>query len=203
VTPYVTYIKWLETRDNREGLAYWRQYLEGYDTRVEIPYKETLTGIASYKPGEYILVLEENLSAGINKIASRQMVTANTLFQASWGLLLQKYNLADDVVFGTVVSGRPSEIEGIEDMIGLFINTVPVRINVGECPGDFSQLLGNIQQKTLLSHSYEYVPLAEIQAVSYLKDNLIHHIMAMENFPITDVIKDRTGIKEPPFLLVI
>ncbi|MCY7949004.1 condensation domain-containing protein, partial [Bacillus atrophaeus] len=84
------------------------------------------------------------------------------------GVLLQRYNRTDDVVFGAVVSGRPSEIAGVETMIGLFINTVPVRIKTGE--GDtFSELLRRCQQNMLDAEHFSFQPLYDIQSKTALK----------------------------------
>lgn len=62
-------------------------------------------------------------------MAKDNKVTVNTVFQSLWGSMLQKYNNTNDIIFGSVVSGRPPEINGIEEMVGLFVNTIPVRIN--------------------------------------------------------------------------
>ncbi|HLP46227.1 MAG TPA: AMP-binding protein, partial [Candidatus Kapabacteria bacterium] len=101
---------------------------------------------------------------------------------------LGKYNEKEDVVFGAVVSGRPSELDGVESMVGLFINTIPVRIHFGE-DMNFYRLLQIVQEEALLSEPYHYHPLAEIQATAVLKQNLIDHIMVFENYPITEQIE--------------
>jgi len=99
-----------------------------------------------------------------------------------WGVLLQRYNNTDDVVFGAIVSGRPPEIEDIEQMVGLFINTIPVRI-ISESRQSFSQLAQMRHLHALQASSYEYLPLADIQAKTPLKNTLVDHIMVFENFP--------------------
>ncbi|KAF6612190.1 hypothetical protein HFE02_26710, partial [Paenibacillus sp. EKM11P] len=71
---------------------------------------------------------QPELVAQIERVAKQNQVTINTLIQTVWGVLLQKYNNSTDVVFGSVVSGRPGDIPGVEHMIGLFINTIPVRV---------------------------------------------------------------------------
>lgn len=88
----------------------------------------------------------------------------------------------DDVVFGAVVSGRPVEVEGIETIVGLFINTIPVRVKL-EDERTFLQLLSNVHRKSVSMQPYEYLPLTEVQALSPLKRNLIDHILTFENNP--------------------
>ncbi|KAF6562705.1 MULTISPECIES: condensation domain-containing protein, partial [unclassified Paenibacillus] len=73
----------------------------------------------------------KDLTGRMEMVAKQHHVTPNTLLQTAWGLLLQKYNGSDDAVFGGVVSGRPADISGIENMVGLFINTIPIRIRSG------------------------------------------------------------------------
>ncbi|NIM15274.1 MAG: amino acid adenylation domain-containing protein, partial [Candidatus Aminicenantes bacterium] len=100
----------------------------------------------------------------------------------------QKYNNCGDVVFGNVVSGRPPGIEGIERMVGLFINTVPVRIK-GKENITVSRLVKEIHEESLVLRNYEYLSLAEIQANTCLGGELLDHIMVFENYPIeTEII---------------
>ncbi|NFC41929.1 hypothetical protein EXN11_20220, partial [Clostridium botulinum] len=80
----------------------------------------------------------------LERIVKTERVTMNTIIQAVWGILLQRYNNIDDVVFGTVVSGRNANIEGIDRMVGLFINTIPVRIKT-ESGMSFVELIKEIQ----------------------------------------------------------
>ncbi|HLP62732.1 MAG TPA: condensation domain-containing protein, partial [Candidatus Deferrimicrobium sp.] len=190
VTPYINYIHWLERQDKAGGLRYWENYLGGYDGRAGLPGKGTgKTKGEEYGAAEYDLELDKKTIAGITALAGENRVTLNTLFQTLWGILLQKYNCCDDVVFGAVVSGRPAEVKNIENMIGLFINTIPVRVK--SQPGcTFVQLLRNINEETILSKQYEYLPLAEIQSKTELKEGLIDHIMVFENIPLAQGITD-------------
>ncbi|UCH96821.1 MAG: AMP-binding protein, partial [Candidatus Aminicenantes bacterium] len=192
VPPYENYIQWLEKQDKDEGLRYWRKYLDGYEQPAIIPKSgKSLKPLGNnpYQVKEYCLVLDETLSRGLREIARKHQVTINLLFLAVWGVLLQRYNNTHDVVFGSVVSGRPPEVEGIEDMIGLFINTIPVRITVQTNNKTFYQLVQTLYKQALLSKPYEYIPLADIQANSWLKGLLIDHIMVFENYPLQEAVK--------------
>ncbi|MCP5054749.1 MAG: non-ribosomal peptide synthetase, partial [bacterium] len=194
VTPYRNYIQWLEKQDKEKALRYWQQYLEGYQQPAGIP------GTGPGIPGgddtgeveEYKLVLDREETHLLNRVAGENRVTVNTIFQTLWGLLLQSYNNCDDVVFGAVVSGRPAHIEGIEKMVGLFINTIPVRVRTWQDQG-FRHLLKILHENGNISRSYEYVPLAEIQANSQLKGNLIDHLLIFENYPVQREVGMNTG----------
>lgn len=187
VVPYKRFIDWLQKQDKDKGIAYWSNYLNGLDNASIIP--ESVSGKGSeYKREEKTINLDLELSSGLMRLAKENNVTINTVFMAVWGLLLQKYNYSEDIVFGNVVSGRPPELDGIERMIGLFINSLPVRI---KCERDmtFDSLLKNIQDEALESDKYSYCSLAEIQKVCDLGNALVNHLIVFENYPIGNAFK--------------
>jgi amino acid adenylation domain-containing protein len=197
VFPYANYIKWLEGQEKTKGLQYWEKYLEGYDRQASLPKLANQTP-QDYRLEEYDLVIAEKEIAALNTIARKNRVTINTVFQTLWGILLQKYTNSDDVVFGVVVSGRPPQVKGVEQIVGLFINTVPLRIK-NQPDESFAQLLKNVHENTIQAKNHEYLSLAEIQSKTQLKGNLIDHIMAFENLPFQEEIKNasRVGGQEP------
>jgi len=191
VKPYRTYIQWLEKQDKEEAARYWQNYLDSYEEPAGVPGKKRLTkeeNPTGYRNDMVSIVLEMQKITGLNKLAARNHVTLNTITQTLWGVLLGKYNGKDDVVFGAVVSGRPYELEGVESMVGLFINTIPVRIRF-EKKMKFDRLLQKVQENAVRSEPHHYHPLAEIQSLSPLKQNLIDHIMVFENYPIAEQIE--------------
>uniref|UniRef100_UPI001EEB61A1 amino acid adenylation domain-containing protein n=1 Tax=Paenibacillus sp. EKM206P TaxID=1683674 RepID=UPI001EEB61A1 len=140
-------------------------------------------------------MLGKERSAALKQIAKQQHVTINTLLQSVWGVILQQYNNNQDVVFGGVVSGRPADIPGVEDMIGLFINTIPVRIQ-SERNATFAEILQRTQEQALASGVYDTFPLYDIQARTEQKQDLINHIMVFENYPIGQQMKQMGGSGE-------
>ncbi|WP_430152770.1 non-ribosomal peptide synthetase, partial [Paenibacillus jamilae] len=188
VTPYSQYIEWLEAQDVEAAASYWKDYLLGYDQETSIP-----TGKVGVKADgaqfEHILCdLGKDLTGRMEMVAKQHHVTPNTLLQTAWGLLLQKYNGSDDAVFGGVVSGRPADISGIENMVGLFINTIPIRIRSG-AEDTFADMIRTNQQQALTSQDYETYPLYEIQALSEQKQDLINHIIVFENYPVEEQVE--------------
>ncbi|MCK4258362.1 MAG: amino acid adenylation domain-containing protein [Halanaerobiales bacterium] len=200
ITPYIDYIKWLEKQNQKAGLEYWENYLSGYDTQATLPNLGSPVS-DQYQVSEYEFTINEKFTHDLMTVAKENQVTINNLMQTAWGVLLQKYNNTDDVVFGAVVSGRPSEIAGIAEVVGLFINTVPVRISVGE-NNNFAKLLKSVQIKSVSAKQFEYLPLADIQSSSSLKNNLIDHLMVFENYPIEEGIKDVSSVDELGFRVV-
>jgi amino acid adenylation domain-containing protein/non-ribosomal peptide synthase protein (TIGR01720 family) len=201
VTPYLTYIGWLGKQDERGGLKYWQEYLEGYEEQAGLANFKRLSADGAYRLEEYPLIIDEARISRLHEIAGGNQVTMNTIFQTMWGILLAKTNNRQDVVFGTVVSGRPPEIKGIEHMIGLFINTIPVRVMFREGQV-FSQLIRMIHDEAAASRRYEYLPLAEIQSVSLLKGHLMDHIMAFENYPLQERLQSAGTGEAPDFRIV-
>ena len=193
-TPYRTYIEWLEKQDKYHSKNYWAKYLEGYETKIGIPQTETVdlkggTGERKYREEKFEFTLDSENTRRLNQSSAQHHVTLNNIIQTVWGIVLGNYSSEPhkDVVFGGVVSGRPPEIAGIESMVGLFINTLPVRIQYDENTS-FKDLVQKTQRKAIESEPYQYYPLAQIQSLSVLKQDLLDHILAFENFP--------TGIKQ-------
>ncbi|PEF71809.1 non-ribosomal peptide synthetase, partial [Bacillus pseudomycoides] len=173
------YIEWLEKQDRQKANAYWQEYLYGLDNGTSIP-KQKKSDLRNFHENEYFII-DRNMTEKLYEISSFYKVTLNHLFQAAWGVLLQNYNSTEDVVFGTVVSGRPSEVAGIEKMVGLFINTIPVRVTCQKNMS-FKQLLLSIKESALASTPYHNALLAEIQANSVQQQRVFDHILSFQNF---------------------
>lgn len=188
VKPYKKFIEWLNTRDLAVGRLFWEEYLHGYEDMASLHALQRQTGVG-YGICKADLLLDEKLSADLKALAAACRVTISTLCQAIWGVLLSKYHDSPDVIFGSVVSGRPPAVEGIETMMGLFINTLPVRLRY-EAGESFAGLLKNMQKNAVDAESHHYLPLAEIQAASAHRQPLFDHILLFQNFPVTGMNTD-------------
>ncbi|KRF09858.1 non-ribosomal peptide synthetase [Paenibacillus sp. Soil787] len=188
VYPFSDYIKWLEKQDKDESLAYWQTYLNGYEQSAHIP-KASAVADGLYQKQEISFVIDETTTGRIAQLASSSQTTVSTVFQTIWGLLLSKYNHTNDVVFGSVVSGRPSQVKGIEKMVGLFINTIPVRISY-QAEQSFGSLLAEAQRNALASEANHFVPLYEIQSHNGHKQDLFDHILIFENYPVAKELQN-------------
>jgi amino acid adenylation domain-containing protein/non-ribosomal peptide synthase protein (TIGR01720 family)/FkbM family methyltransferase len=187
--PYADYITWLEKLDQGKSLAYWRTYLSGYDTLATVGRQDV--NHTDYVGGKRKFCLHRSEVDTLSALCGRLGVTENTFIQTAWGILLSRYNGSSDVVFGAVVSGRPADLEGVEGMIGLFSNTIPVRITVNdECKAE--DLLRQVQADAIAGNPHHYVQLAEVQAQSHLGRNLFDHILVFENFPVQEVSMQST-----------
>lgn len=181
--PYSNYIKWLQKQDQNIAIDYWENYLNGYQQQAVLAVNRVKSNDYKYAHESLDCIIEKDIVNNIQKLSKKIGVTISTFFQVLWGLLLQKYNDTNDVVFGTVVSGRPSDIECVEQMVGLFINTLPIRIK-SDRQMSVVNLLMRAQEQTNSSKPYEYCSLADIQSHSDLKNKLFDHIMVFENYPL-------------------
>ena len=190
VTPYRTYIQWLEKQDRQRSKEYWHQYLAAYEEVAAVPKMKKIDAAADeeYKRTEIYLVLNREKTQRLNQTAGRNHVTMNIITQTLWGIMLGKYNRKEDVVFGAIVSGRPFELEGVETIVGLFINAIPVRIRFNQ-KTRLNDLLQKVQEEAIASEPHHYHPLAEIQAESPLKQHLIDHLFIFENQPVAQQIE--------------
>ncbi|MCP5052397.1 MAG: amino acid adenylation domain-containing protein, partial [bacterium] len=193
VTPYRTYIQWLGKQKSENSGHYWETLLDSYEETVEPPgkippQKNPPQANLQYKNETLGLEFDPETGVRLNTLAAANNVTMNSIIQAIWAILLGRYNGKGDIVFGSVVSGRPAELKGVETIIGLFINTIPVRIRF---QGDtsFKQLIRQVQARAIDGMPHHYYPLAKIQSQSLLKQELINHIMVFENFAQVDRIK--------------
>uniref|UniRef100_UPI003F66EF26 condensation domain-containing protein n=1 Tax=Paenibacillus sp. IHBB 3054 TaxID=3425689 RepID=UPI003F66EF26 len=168
VEPFSRYMQWLNMQDREAARQYWSRYLAAYEQQASVPRVTGATGRTEAERQEHAFRLDVGMTRELERLARQAQVTLNTVMQTIWGLLLQKYNQSDDVVFGAVVSGRPAEVPGIERMIGLFINTTPVRVSSSP-EQSVTALLQQVQEAALASESHSHYPLYEIQGLSALK----------------------------------
>ncbi|MFE0250748.1 amino acid adenylation domain-containing protein [Streptomyces sp. NPDC059010] len=186
VRPYRDFLAWLASRDREASAEAWRTALAGAAPTVLAP---SSAGLVPVPPELHTLRLTEELTGRVQEFARSRGITVNTVVQGLWALLLARLTGRDDIVFGATVAGRPAELAGTESMIGLFINTVPVRATVppAERAGDFLRRLQD-EQSRLMDH--QHLGLTEIQRLAGAGD-LFDTLLVFENYPI-----DETAVAE-------
>ncbi len=186
--PYTRYLQWIAAQDRPAALDRWRDRLAGYEDTASVPSDAT----AAESWGRDKLVSSWAMSSeatGRLAAISREIgVTINTLVQAVWGLLLGRLSDRTDVVFGATVSGRPETLPGVEEMVGLFINTLPVRVRWRD-EDSFADLARRLQDDSVSAQADGAVPLAEIQATTPARAALFDHILVFENFPLDERLR--------------
>ncbi len=192
IYPYSNFIQWLNTKEKEKALNYWNEYLCDYETKAIIPrYTKNRSGSeGNYK--KYDLVIDKEMTQYIGDIASKNKVTRGSLFEAAWGIILQKLNQTEDVIFGVVSSGRPEELTGADVTVGLFITTLPLRVKKQDGM-TILNLIQNVQTEHMNSQQFSYISLNDIQSQSNLKGELIDHLFVYENYPIKDTVQNGEG----------
>jgi non-ribosomal peptide synthetase component F len=112
----------------------------------------------------------------------------SSVLRAAWSILLGKYNASDDVVFGVVVSGRPPELPGVERMIGMFINTLPLRIRLESGLG-VAAFARRLQDEWQPLDPHHCLSLGEVQSLSSLGGDLLDHTLVVQNYPIAEGLR--------------
>ena len=176
---YRDYLHWLRARDPRLGEIAWREALEGIDEpTLLLPSQPHASGRQSL----HELLLPEGLTRTLAQLARRHGLTLNILVQGAWGLLLGRMLGRDDVVIGTTVSTRPSELGDVERMIGLFINTVPTRLRL-DPKRSFVDLLQELQRQQTALMEHQHLDLAQLQRYAGF-ERLFDTLYVFENYPI-------------------
>ena len=189
--PFRDYVAWLGTQDLRETEAFWRRELGGVEAPT--PFAVDLPPGQGPGPAGEPVYREARTRVGrgatqaLAALARRRRVTLNTLFQAAWALLLARYSGEREVVFGVTVSGRPAELPGVEEMVGMFINTLPMRVRVP--PGaPLLPWLAELGELQAAMRQHEHTPLVEAQGWSGVPRGrpLFESLLVFENYPASE-----------------
>ncbi|MFB9905655.1 amino acid adenylation domain-containing protein [Allokutzneria oryzae] len=194
--PYRDYVAWLAEQDADEARAHWGEVLRGFTAPTPLPVDRSLVRAHESRTSTDVrLTLSAKTSQRLYDLAKRGRITVNTVVQGAWAILLSRLSGERDVCFGATVSGRPPELVGAEQMIGLFINMVPVRADVDPGAGVVDWLRA-IQDAQVASRQYEYLSLAQIQACGEVPKgvNLFDSIVVFENYPVDDDAANRHGL---------
>lgn len=165
--------------------GFWQDYLAGYENPVELPHR---ANTVAPEIRRHYRDLTTGDGARLDALCRSAGCTASAFIQAVWGILLARYANSDDVVFGYVFSGRPPELAGIDQAVGLFINTLPVRVQLRD-DERFRDLLQRLHAAAAELTAHQHTPLALIQRACLEGGTLFHHVVALENYPIDEELR--------------
>ncbi|MCD0448729.1 amino acid adenylation domain-containing protein [Actinocorallia sp. API 0066] len=187
-TPYKNYLRWLAGQDRKAAEAAWQDALSGLeDATLVAPHAADLPPVV---PHRALLELDEAVSRKLTRAARRHGVTVNTLLQAAWGVVVGALTGRADVVFGAAVSGRPADLPGVEQMIGLFINTLPIRVRLN--PSDtLAEVLERLQEEQTDLLPHHHLGLTDIQRATG-HGVLFDTMTVLENYPFDPATMDGT-----------
>src|SRR5207302_4237158 len=174
----------LKKQDMKKAEDFWRKNLQGLERSSFLPGNN---GGAAKQSGqaEHWRMLSEELTTGLQRLGQRRQLTMNTLVQGAWAILLSRYSGQRDVIFGATLSGRPPELAGAEGMVGLFINSLPLRVQMKEGERLLEWLRGLQQQQSEIGQ-YTYSPLTQVKQWSETPAGqpLFDTLIIFENYPI-------------------
>jgi amino acid adenylation domain-containing protein/thioester reductase-like protein len=192
--PFRDYIAWLQQQDLTRDESYWRNALHGISSPTPLVVDRPTSGATQQAASDarQTLVFSEATTAALRTLARQHQLTRNTLIQAVWAILLSRYSGQQDVVFGTLVSGRPAELAGAETMVGLFINTLPVRVQI-EPDAPLLPWLGALQAQQVELRQHEHTPLTQIQSWSEIPRGtpLFESVLAFNNYWMGTSVDER------------
>ncbi|MFJ4284001.1 non-ribosomal peptide synthase/polyketide synthase [Streptomyces massasporeus] len=180
VTPYRDYLAWVAEQDRPAAEEAWRRVLDGVEEPTLLAAPDPSR--APVPPVRTRVELPEAETAALARCARERGVTVNTVVQAAWAMVLGQLTARDDVVFGATVSGRPPQVPGVESMVGLFINTLPVRVTLDPAE-PFGALLERLQTQQAGLMDHQFLPLADVQRGTGLGE-LFDTLVVFENYPL-------------------
>ena len=185
--PYRNFVTWLAAQDRVAAQSAWGAALDGFETPTLVGSLATAgrRGVESYRVSEHV-------TRALSELARTQRTTVNTVLQAAWAQVLTWLTGHHDVAFGTAVSGRPVDLAGANSMVGLLINTVPVRANITAAT-TVADLLDQLQRTHNDTVEHEHLALNEIHHAVGL-DRLFDTLFVYENYPID--VGAQLGVQE-------
>ncbi len=184
---YRDYLGWIQQQPLLAGEQFWKQALAPLETPTLLA-QALPTPAEGHGMGEHQLTLESAALQRLSDFARQQKITLNTLLQGAWGLLLQRYTGQPCVAFGATVAGRSAPLPGIEQQLGLFINTLPI-IASPPASQSVARWLNDLQALNLSLREFEHVPLYDIQGWAGQQGALFDSLLVFENFPVAEALK--------------
>ncbi len=182
------FVRYCQSQDKTMQEAFWHKCFSDYNIKSTITIKTSQVEDCAVN-NKIKYKLDKKISESIYEFCKKEKTTVAAMLYTAWGILLQKYNNTNDVVFGTTVSGRNAGITGIEDMVGLFINTLPLRVNSTE-DENIQGLLKKVTCILKERDEYQSTPLVDIKAYSGInnKEELFDTLVVIENYPLDQAL---------------
>lgn len=194
--PYKDYIAWLQRQDMSKVEDFWRKFLQGFLAPTPMHVDKPI-GKRNKQTEEFTEIewkLPRKTTTALQNLARQHGLTLNTLIQGGWAVLLSRYSGEEDVVFGAVVSGRSGDLAGIDSMVGLFINTLPMRVRLS-AEDTLIPWLKKIQEQQVDLRQYEFSPLVDVHRWSEVSHGhpLFETVLVYENYPVDRTLGEWGG----------
>ncbi|MEB3219809.1 MAG: condensation domain-containing protein [Nostocales cyanobacterium 94392] len=194
--PFRDYIDWLEKQDISKAENFWREALQGIKAPTPLSYIERIdqSSTQELRYSEEIIQLSLTSTQALNSFATQHRLTLATIINGIWAILLSRYSCCSNVLYGCTVTGRPADMHGVESMVGMFVNTLPIHVNI-DTQQPLLSWLQRFQLQLVEVRDYEYTPLTEAHKWSEVPRNLtlFESIVVIENFPVSEFIRNWKG----------
>ncbi|HKG81050.1 MAG TPA: condensation domain-containing protein, partial [Pyrinomonadaceae bacterium] len=194
---YSTYIDWLQRQPQDHAEEYWRHALAGFSnpTPLGLDKMRTTDTPEETRYQEQGVTLNETSSNAVRSFAAQYRLTLNTVIQGAWALLLSRRSGTDDVVFGSVVSGRAADFPGIDSAVGVFVNAIPARVRLPD-DGQVVPWLEEIQKQQVEARRFEFCSLVDIQGWSEVprRKPLFESALIFQNIPSDVTLPESEGV---------
>ncbi|TBU72204.1 non-ribosomal peptide synthetase [Phytopseudomonas daroniae] len=184
------HIEWLEAQDKHKSEAFWREQVKALEvpTRLVQAIRQDSSTLGEGH-GDYYQMSGRPQTSALTEFSRKNRVTINSVVQAAWLLLLQRYTGQDCVAFGATVSGRPADLKGVEQQLGLFINTLPI-VASPRAEQRVDEWIAQVQSLNLALREYEHAPLYDIQRwAGSGGEGLFDTLMVFENYPVSQALQ--------------
>ncbi|GAA4545283.1 non-ribosomal peptide synthase/polyketide synthase [Amycolatopsis samaneae] len=193
--PFRDHVAWLRGQDLALAEAHWRRELAGFESPTRLPFdRPAVDAHGTYSGGRTVIELSEEDSRRLFDWAREHRLTVNAVVEGAWAVLLSRYSGDREVCFGTTVAGRPADVPGVESMVGMFINTLPVRVPV-DGDRDLVSWLRAVRDRAVDSRQFDYVSLAQAQSWSETTGSLFDSLVTSENYPFDEGTAELQGIR--------
>ena len=188
--PYRDYLEWVGKQSSKEAQAFWRENLKGFREPTQLPSEVPDTHRDGDRYVEHAVPLSIDTTNVLQAAARRLQLTMSTLVQGAWALLLNRQSGMTDVVFGAAFSGRPTDLRGVESIVGPFVNNVPVRVHVNS-DSRTGEFLRQLHARLLELSPFQFTPLLEIQDCSEVpwQYRLFDSLVVFQNYQVDEAAR--------------
>jgi amino acid adenylation domain-containing protein/non-ribosomal peptide synthase protein (TIGR01720 family) len=188
--PYRDYLEWVRGQSSKEAQDFWRGNLKGFREPTQLPSEAPGAYEAGDRYVEHAVPLSSDTTSALQVAARRLQLTMSTLVQGAWALLLNRQSGATDVVFGAAFSGRPTDLRGVESIVGPFVNNVPVRVHVNS-DSRTGEFLRQLHARLLELSPFQFTPLLEIQDCSEVpwQYRLFDSLVVFQNYQVDEAAR--------------
>jgi amino acid adenylation domain-containing protein len=194
--PYRDYIGWLQEQDFSKAEGFWRNALKGFatPTPLVVDHVSSADREAEIRKGDKEIRLSTEITSALRALADKNELTLNTIVQGAWSLLLSRYSNESEVLFGVTRACRRSTIDGADAMVGLFINTLPMRVRVNP-EATLIPWLKELRSQSIAMRAYEHTPLEKVRRWSDMTPGkpLFESILVFENFHLNSLLQSAGG----------